>query len=73
MAKRGKTAGRSARGRGGVLRAHKEKKDGERNGTEERYAPIQLPASLCAAELHLIQEVQTVLSSERVRAYNLPR
>lgn len=54
-----------------MLRAHKEK-DGERKGTEERYAPIQLPASLCAAELHLIQEVQTVLSSERVRAYNLP-
>lgn len=28
--------------------------------------------SCLAAELHLIQTAQTVLSSERVRAYNLP-
>lgn len=50
----------------------KEKEDGQRNGAQDRYVPIQLPASLYAAELHLTQEVQTVPSSERVRAYNLP-
>lgn len=67
MAKRGKTEGGE-----GVKGAEKEKEAGERDGTEDRYVPIQLPASLYAAELHLIQEVQTVPSSERVRAYNLP-
>lgn len=72
MAKRGKTAGRSAGGWGRVKRTEKEKEDGQRNGTENRYVPIELPANLCASELHLIQEVQTVPSSERVRAYNLP-
>lgn len=68
MAKRGRTAGRNTEGRGRVER--REKEDGERK--EDRYVPIQLPASLCAAELHLIQTVQTALSSERVGAYNLP-
>lgn len=38
----------------GVKRTQKEKEDGQRNGTQGRYGPIQLPASLYVAELHLI-------------------
>lgn len=72
MAKRGKMAGRNAGGRRRVKRTEEEKEGNQRNGKENRYVPIRLPASLYAAELHLIQEVQTVPSSERVRAYNLP-
>lgn len=53
-------------------RTGKQKEDSERNGTEDRYVPFQLAASIYVAELHLIQEVQTVPSSERVRAYNPP-
>lgn len=72
MAKRGNTAGRNTGGRGRAKRTEKEKESGQRNGTEDRYVPIQLAVSLYAAELHLIQGVQTVPSSEGVRAYNLP-
>lgn len=53
-------------------REREKKKGSQRNGTVDRYVPIQLPTSLNAAELHLIREVQTVPSSEGVRAYNLP-
>lgn len=54
----------------GIGRQKEVEKDSKRNGTEDRYVPTLLLVSLYAAELHLIQEVQTVPSSERVRAYN---